>query len=188
MVENLPDIRTDSNEAVELPPQLVAKWKSEGRYETEMKELDEFFTRTGYPRAPRFYIIKWLTDYIREFGIDGYRVDTVKHTEEYVWQEFKKECDIAFTEFKKDHPEKGLDDSDFYLVGEVYNYGISTGQMYDFGDKKVNYFDDAFKSLINFNLKWNVQQMAPDSIFTLYDSILHHQLKGFSTLNYCKFA
>ena len=96
----------------------------------------------------------------------------------------KKECDIAFTEFKKDHPEKGLDDSDFYLVGEVYNYGISTGQMYDFGDKKVNYFDDAFKSLINFNLKWNVQQMAPDSIFTLYDSILHHQLNGFSTLNY----
>ena len=184
LVENLPDIRTDSNEAVELPFQLVAKWKSEGRYETEMKELDEFFTRTGYPRAPRFYIIKWLTDYIREFGIDGYRVDTVKHTEEYVWQEFKKECDIAFTEFKKDHPEKGLDDSDFYLVGEVYNYGISTGQMYDFGDKKVNYFDDAFKSLINFNLKWNVQQMAPDSIFTLYDSILHHQLNGFSTLNY----
>ena len=90
LVENLPDIRTDSNEAVELPPQLVAKWKSEGRYETEMKELDEFFTRTGYPRAPRFYIIKWLMDYVREFGIDSYRVDTVKHTEEYVWQEFKR--------------------------------------------------------------------------------------------------
>ena len=76
-----------------------------------------------------------------------------------------KECDIAFTEFKKDHPEKGLDDSDFYLVGEVYNYGISTGQMYDFGDK-ANYFDDAFKSLINFNLK--LERTADGTRFNFY--------------------
>ena len=98
MVENLPDIKTESNDAVELPPQLVEKWKAEGRYEQEVKELDEFFARTGHPRAPRFYIMKWLTDYITEFGIDGYRVDTVKHTEEFVWQEFKQECDAAFAE------------------------------------------------------------------------------------------
>jgi alpha-amylase len=29
-----------------------------------MKEFDAFFARTGYPRAPKYYIIKWLTDYI----------------------------------------------------------------------------------------------------------------------------
>ncbi len=90
LVKNLPDIKTDSNENVELPPQLVEKWKAEGRYEQEMKELDAFFERTGHPRAPRFYIMKWLTDYIIEFGVDGYRCDTVKHTEAYVWEEFKK--------------------------------------------------------------------------------------------------
>ena len=53
--------------------------------------------------------MKWLTDYITEFGIDGYRVDTVKHTEEFVWQEFKKECDYAFEQYKKNNPEKVLD-------------------------------------------------------------------------------
>jgi alpha-amylase len=184
LVKNLPDIRTDSNDAVELPPQLVAKWKGEGRYEQEVKELDAFFERTGYPRAPRFYIMKWLTDYITEFGIDGYRVDTVKHTEEYVWQEFKKECDVAFAEFKKNNPDKVMDDNPFYLVGEVYNYGISGGQFYDFGDKKVNYFDKAFTSLINFELKWNSAQMEKDAVFVKYDSILNNQLKGYSTLNY----
>lgn len=184
LVKNLPDIRTDSNEAVELPPQLVAKWKAEGRYDQEVKELDAFFERTGYPRAPRFYIMKWLTDYITEFGIDGYRVDTVKHTEEYVWQEFKKECDYAFAEFKKNNPDKVMDDNPFYLVGEVYNYGISTGQYYDFGDKNVNYFDKAFTSLINFELKWNSAQMDTDAVFVKYDSILNNQLKGYSTLNY----
>ncbi len=65
LVKNLPDIKTESNEAVELPEYLVEKWKMEGRYEQEVKELDAFFVSTGYPRAPRFYIIKWLTDYIK---------------------------------------------------------------------------------------------------------------------------
>ncbi len=184
LVKNLPDIKTESNEEVALPPQLVAKWKAEGRYEEEVKELDAFFQRTGYPRAPRFYIMKWLTDYITEFGIDGYRVDTVKHTEEYVWQEFKKECDVAFAQWKADHPEKVMDDNDFYLVGEVYGYGISGGKFYDFGDKKVDYFDKAFSSLINFEFKWNAQQMSYEDEYHKYDSILKNQLQGYGLLNY----
>jgi alpha-amylase len=184
LVNNLPDILTDSNENVELPPQLVAKWKAEGRYEQEVQELDAFFNRTGYPRAPRFYIVKWLTDYITEFGIDGYRVDTVKHTEAFVWQEFKKECDVAFAEFKKNNPKKVLDNNAFYLVGEVYNYGINTGQFFDFGDKKVNYFDNAFQSLINFQFKWNAAQQDYETLFSSYSNYLSADLKNFGTLNY----
>lgn len=184
LVKNLPDIKTESNEAVELPQQLVAKWKSEGRYEQEVKELEDFFERTGHPKAPRFYIMKWLTDYITEFGIDGYRVDTVKHTEESVWQEFRKECDFAFEEYKKNNPDKVLDNNNFYLVGEVYNYAISHGKAFDFGDKKVNYFDKAFNSLINFELKWNVKQMAEKDVFYKYDSILQNDLKNYGILNY----
>jgi len=184
LVKNLPDIRTESNTVVDLPPQLVAKWKAEGRLEQEMSELDAFFERTNYPRAPRFYIIKWLTDYITEFGIDGYRVDTVKHTEEFVWQEFKQECDVAFDNYKKNNPEKVLDNNNFYLVGEVYNYAISHGKAYDFGDKKVNYFNKAFNSLINFELKWNVKQLSSNEVFVKYDSILNTELKGYGVLNY----
>ena len=184
LVKNLPDIKTESNENVELPPQLIEKWKAEGRYEQEMAELDAFFNRTGYPRAPRFYIIKWLTDYITEFGIDGYRVDTVKHTEAFVWQEFRKECDVAFAEFKKNNPKKVLDTNGFYLMGEVYNYGISTGQYFDFGDKKVNYFDKAFNSLINFQFKWNAAQQDEETLFNSYSNYLATDLNGFGTLNY----
>jgi alpha-amylase len=184
LVDNLPDIRTDSNEAVELPPQLVAKWKAEGRYEQEVKELDAFFEKTGHPRAPRFYIMKWLTDYITEFGIDGYRVDTVKHTEEFVWQEFKDVCDAAFEQYKKDNPDKVLDDNNFYLVGEVYGYGISGGQYYDFGDKKVNYFDDAFQSLINFEFKWNAKEPLKEEVFSRYSQVLDGDLKEYGILNY----
>ncbi|WP_372936529.1 alpha-amylase family glycosyl hydrolase [Seonamhaeicola sp.] len=184
LVENLPDIKTDSNENVELPQVLVDKWKKEGRYQQEIAELDAFFERTGYPRSPRFYIIKWLTDYITEFGIDGYRCDTVKHTEAYVWEEFKTECDYAFAQFKKENPNKVLDDNNFYLVGEVYNYGISNGKYFDYGDKKQNYFDNKFNSQINFEFKWNAKQMPIQEMFAKYDSILHSNLKGFGVLNY----
>ncbi|SDS08153.1 alpha-amylase [Polaribacter sp. KT25b] len=184
LVKNLPDIKTESNENVALPPQLIEKWKAEGRYEQEFKELDDFFARTGHPRAPRFYIMKWLTDYITEFGIDGYRVDTVKHTEEFVWQEFKQECDFAFAEYKKNNAEKVVDNDDFYLVGEVYNYAISHGKAFDFGNKTVNYFDKAFNSLINFEIKWNAKQMAEEAVFEKYDSILQNDLKGYGVLNY----
>ncbi|RLD26146.1 MAG: alpha-amlyase [Bacteroidetes bacterium] len=184
LVKNLPDIKTESNEAVELPPQLIEKWKAEGSYEQEIDELNAFFERTGYPRAPRFYIIKWLTDYITEFGIDGYRVDTVKHTEEYVWQEFKTECDYAFTTWKENNPDKVLDDNAFYLVGEIYNYVVSSGKYFDFGDKKVNYFDNSFQSLINFEFKWNVKQQDTETLFKRYSNILNSDLKGYGTLNY----
>lgn len=184
LVKNLPDIKTESNENVALPPQLVEKWKKEGRYEQEVAELDAFFKRTGHPRAPRFYIMKWLTDYITEFGIDGYRVDTVKHTEAYVWQEFKAACDLAFADYKRNNPDKVLDKNEFYLVGEVYNYTISAGKSFDFGDKKVNYFDDAFQSLINFELKWNMAQNPLEDVFKRYSDILNSELKGYSVLNY----
>ena len=184
LVKNLPDIKTESNEAVSLPPHLVKKWKEEGRYDDEIAELDAFFKRTGYHRAPRFYIMKWLTDYITEFGIDGYRADTVKHTEEYVWQEFRKECDYAFSMYKKSHPNKVLDDNGFYLVAEVYNYGISGGKFFDFGDKKVDYFDKAFQSSINFEFKWNVAQNSYEELFSRYSNILNNELKEYGVLNY----
>lgn len=185
LVENLPDIKTESNTAVELPPQLVEKWKSEGRYEQEVAELDAFFKQTGHPRAPRFYIMKWLSDYITDFGIDGYRVDTVKHTEDYVWQEFRNICDAAFTTYKTNNPDQVLDDNGFYLVGEVYNYNISSGPNYDFGDKTVDYFNPrSFDALINFELKWNSKELTYEESFKKYDSILNSSLKGFSTLSY----
>lgn len=183
LVKNLPDILTESNANVELPDFLIKKWKKEGRYKEEMAELDAFFKRTGYPRAPRFYIIKWLTDYITEFGIDAYRSDTAKHIEETVWAEFKTECDFAFAEWKKNNPDKVLDSNPFYLFAEVYNYNISNAKTFDFGDKKVNYFDYGFDSMINFEFKYNAKSDYED-LFSRYSNILNGELKGNTVLNY----
>ncbi|WP_282161870.1 alpha-amylase family glycosyl hydrolase [Ulvibacterium marinum] len=183
LVDNLPDIRTESDEPVELPDALLAKWKEEGRLSQELDELQLFFERTGYPRAPRFYIIKWLTDYIHDLGIDGYRVDTVKHVNENAWADLYKEATHAFDTWKKKHPDDILDDAPFYMVGEVYNYGISGGREFDFGDRKVDFFNYGFKSLINFELKEDAQQ-GYETIFKKYSSLLHTKLKNKSVINY----
>lgn len=183
LVNNLPDIITASDKAVKLPDHLLAKWKKEGRLSTELDELQLFFERTGYPRAPRYYIIKWLTDYIHEVGIDGFRVDTVKHVDEKAWAELYKEASYAFNTWKRKHPKAVLDDADFFMVGEVYGYGISAGRNYDFGDKKVDYFENGFHSLINFELKEDANNDY-ETIFSKYDKLLHTQLKGKGVLNY----
>jgi alpha-amylase len=184
LVKNLPDVITESSENVDLPPFLIEKWKKEGRYESEVASLDVFFKRTGYPKSPKYYIIKWLTDYIVEFGIDGYRGDTVKHVDESVWTDFKTQCDYAFATWKKNNPTKVLDDNSFYTIGEVYNYSISNGQNFDFGDRKVNYFTHGFNNLINFEFKWNAAQKSYEELFSMYSAKLSKELKGFSVLNY----
>ena len=179
----MPDIYTDSDEAVELPDALLAKWKNEGRLSAELDELQGFFDRTGYPRAPRFYIIKWLTDYVNDLGIDGFRVDTAKHVDEKAWSELYQQASLAFELWKRQNPDKVLDQNPFFMVGEVYGYGISGGRDYDFGDRTVDYFDHGFKSLINFELKTDAS-LSYDRIFNKYNRLLQGSLKGQGVLNY----
>ena len=183
LVKNLPDIRTDSQEEVELPPFLVEKWKAEGRYDREVKELDEWFAATGYKRTAVNYILKWLVDFIKEYGIDGYRIDTVKHTEDYVWADLYKAAVAAYNTLKEEHPEMVIADNEFYMVGEVYNYYIGSGRDYDYTDKKVDFYKDGYHALINFDLKGSKEE-SYESLFARYDSLLHGPLAGKSVVNY----
>lgn len=183
LVENLPDVKTESNEEVEVPEFLVEKWKKEGRYEQEIEELDVFFSTTGHPRKPYFYIIKWLVDYIKKYGIDGFRIDTAKHTEEIVWKDLKKEAVKAYDEWKANNPTEILDESPFYMVGEVYNYYISGGRDYDYGDRKVDFYENGFDALVNFDFKSDANK-SYNEIFEKYEKVLSTDLKGKTTVNY----
>lgn len=184
LVKNLPDIRTEQTEEVEVPQALLDKWIKEGRLEKEMKELDEFFARTGFPRTPRYYLIKWITDYIRKYGIDGFRVDTVKHTEADVWGDLAGEAALAFAEWKKNNAEAIQEDQEFFMLGETYNYNAGSGKDFDFGDRKVNYFDFGFNSLINFGFKGEANQ-SYEQLFSNYSALLNTgELKDVTFMNY----
>lgn len=183
LVANLPDILTESEDDVLLPPQLIAKWSQEGRLDREVAELNTFFIKYNLPKAPKYYIMKWLSDYIKKYGIDGYRVDTVKHTEESVWKKFAEICQDAFNQYKINHPEKVLDQNDFYLIGEVYNYSVNDALEFPFPDKKVNYFENGFDALINFDLR-STQNETSQQVFNRYNSILQNQMNGKTVMSY----
>ena len=183
LVKNLPDILTESEQDVALPLPLLEKWYKEGRLIEEVKELNNFFAKYNLPKAPKYYIMKWLSDYIRKYGIDAYRVDTVKHTEEEVWKVFAVIAKDAFNEYKANNPEKVLDDNDFFLLGEVYNYSINDGQLFSFSDKEVNYFENGFDALINFDLR-SSQNESSIKLFDRYNDIIKNELKGKTIMNY----
>ena len=184
LVENLPDVLTASDTPVDLPPHLLDKWEREGRLDQELAELDAFFARTGYPRAPRFYIIKWLTDWVREYGFDSYRVDTARNFDESVAAELRREADQAFADWKRANPARVLDDLPFYMFGEVYHYDIANGRDYDFGDRTVDYFDYGYDGLINFGLR-NRDERTLDQIFTQYSTTLRDgEMRGLTVISY----
>ncbi|MES2150625.1 MAG: alpha-amylase family glycosyl hydrolase [Pseudomonadota bacterium] len=184
LVKNLPDFRTNSNEPVALPAALVAKWKGEGRYEREVGELDAFFKRTGFPRAPRYYLIKWHADWVRKFGFDGFRADTVKHVEPGVWKDLKQVASAAFEEWKHANPAKRLGDDKFWMTAEVYNYALRDGHKFDLGGGTVvDYYANGFDSMINFSLKSDASK-GYEAVFGAYSAALNGPLKGYSVLNY----
>ncbi|MEO9953448.1 alpha-amylase family glycosyl hydrolase [Nonlabens sp.] len=176
LTNNLPDLRTDSTQEVELPAILIEKWKKEGRYDQEIKELDQFFTTTGLKKTPTNYLIKWVTDYARETGVDGFRIDTVKHVEESVWATFNEQARLAYNGWKKNHPEETIHDDEFFILGELYGYEVSGGRVYPFSDVEVDYFDAGYDALINFGFK-NHAVANYKELFKRYDGFRRKLLK-----------
>ena len=160
LVKNLPDIKTENNKNVDLPEILIQKWKTEGRLEKELLEIDTFFNTTRLKRSPKNYIIKWLTDYVRELGIDGYRVDTVKHVDEDTWKTLEEQAKLAFIEWKSKNPNMVLDTNDFYMLGDLHGYTIHDKRNYDFTDRKIDYYAYGFDNLINFKFKYDAENIS----------------------------
>ncbi|WP_298549077.1 starch-binding protein [uncultured Aquimarina sp.] len=175
----LPDIRTESFNSVNLPQWLLDKWDAEGRKQEELNELDAYFARTGKPRAPRYYLIKWLTDWVREYGIDGFRVDTERHVGVDAWAELKDEAVAALKEWKQNNPTKKLDDLDFYMTGEHSGVNI----IGNVGDQLPDDFTvGKFNSMINFRSpKEAYTDLGQEEIFSSFAAKLNNNDGGFNT-------
>lgn len=110
-----------------------------------LSNLPDF--RTEDP-AVSAQLVKWQTQWVKDFGIDYFRVDTVKHVENDTWAELKN----ALTEV----------DSDFKMIGEYAGGGyasngntLGTGEMdsdldFDFNDQAANFVKGNISSVENF--------------------------------------
>lgn len=173
----LPDIKTESTVDNGIPKILQTKWKKEGRLETESEELDNFFKETGLERRNVNYIVKWLTDWVRKYGIDGFRCDSVKHVELEHWDTLKKQADKALKEWRINNPENVAAnwDEDFWMVGENF----------DFGNKKDNHFYYGFDSMVNlqFQGKENSRGCSIDNTYKTYAQLINTD-QDFNMLTY----
>ena len=142
----------------------MTKWGKEGRLDQEQKELDEFFSRTGYKKQPRYYIIKWLSDWVREYGVDGFRCDTAKHVDLDAWNDLKTECVEALKEWRTNNPDKpGADwTDDFWMTGECWGHGMSKSPYHTAG---------GFDSMINFGFPKNGTPSGMEGTYSAYAAI-----------------
>jgi alpha-amylase len=141
----LPDFRTESTEFVKLPKFLKEK--------ADTKAVDLPSTTV------RGYLITWLTEWVREYGIDGFRADTVKHVEPEAWAALKAEAVKALAEFKAKNPTRKVDDAPFWMVGEYWGVGPTRHKLTGFG----------FDAMINFDFQQQEGAFAkPEKLFKSY--------------------
>lgn len=122
----LPDLKTESTHPSGLP--VFYRHKTD----THAKAIDGF--------TPRDYLTHWLSRWVRDFGIDGFRVDTAKHVELPAWQQLKTQASAALVEWKKANPDKALDDKPFWMTGEAWGHGVMQSDYYRHGfDAMINF-------------------------------------------------
>ncbi|MBC7182436.1 MAG: alpha-amylase, partial [Marinobacter sp.] len=160
----LPDFKTESSKTVDLPVFLQNKETSRS------KQLEDATVRD--------YLISWLTDWVREFGVDGFRVDTAKHVEPEAWLELKQSAQAALEDYRSRHPEAKLPSEDFWMVAEVFPHSV----------RKSAYFDAGFDAVINFDLQEEARAGAAclpamEPVYSEYASKLNAE-EGFNVLSY----
>ena len=140
----LPDFKTEQASTVGLPKILQKKWSGEGRLDSETAKINNFFTKTGRSATVSNYLAGWLSEWVREYGVDGFRCDTAKHVEFASWKNLKNACVDALKEWRANNPDKpGADwDEDFWMTGECWDHGVNKDGYYTQG---------GFDSMINFS-------------------------------------
>ena len=132
----LPDFMTESTKQVGIPQFLQTKWTKEGTLSAKQSLYGTSNTVTGF-------ISSWLTEWVKEFGVDGFRCDTAKHVELGSWKQLKDKGVAALKEWKKNNPDKALDDLDFWMTGECWDHNLGYGV-------DGYYTQGGFDSMINF--------------------------------------
>ena len=147
-LSSLPDFRTENEGFVDPPPFFALKT------DTRVEAIADFRVRD--------YLVKWVTDWVAQFGVDGFRVDTAKHVEFETWSLLKTEATRKLAEWKAANPSLALDDKPFWMTGEVFPHGVVRDE----------YFDNGFDSLINFDFQRVAEDVAasPADLAMLYET------------------
>ncbi|KGY10438.1 alpha-amylase [Vibrio sinaloensis] len=129
----LPDFLTEADQPV-TPPQWLLDNPG-----TRVTKRDNFTVSD--------YLISWQSDWVKRFGIDGFRVDTVKHVEGDVWRRLKASASQSLEQWRRENGKQG---EPFWMMGEVWGHSAY----------RSPYVDDGFDALINFDMQKKLDKGA----------------------------
>ena len=124
---------------------LRDKSVSEGDIKSWQSGLPDFATEKADVRAK---LVEWQTSWMKDYGVDYFRVDTVKHVDSTTWAALK----ISTTEVNPS----------FKMIGEYYGAGyasngstLGSGQMdadldFDFNDQATSFVSGNISSVEKF--------------------------------------
>ena len=118
---------------------------SEGDIKSWQDGLPDFATENADVRAK---LVEWQTSWMKNYGVDYFRVDTVKHVDSTTWAALKNSTTEVNPSFK--------------MIGEYYGAGyasngstLGTGQMdadldFDFNDQATSFISGNISSVESF--------------------------------------
>ena len=124
---------------------LRDKSVSEGDIKSWQSGLPDFETENADVRAK---LVEWQTSWMKDYGVDYFRVDTVKHVDSTTWAALKNSTTEVNPSFK--------------MIGEYYGAGyasngstLGTGQMdadldFDFNDQATSFVSGNISSVEKF--------------------------------------
>ena len=149
-LNGLPDFKTEVNTDQGLPPILKTKWQQEKRGYQQWIVPAAQNLRKDLEIAPADYLIEWLTAWVEEFGIDGFRCRAVPYVEKERWGQLKSEAQQSLKNWRKSNPKAaGANwNEEFWMLGYVNAQGLVKNDYY-----RDNNQDDIrdFDSLLNTN-------------------------------------
>jgi alpha-amylase len=157
----LPDIKTEAPGASGLP--LFFRHKPD----TAAREIPGATTRD--------YLTVWISQWVRDYGIDGFRVDTAKHVDKPTLDLLKQRATEALAEWKAANPKQALDNAPFWMTGEAWGHGVM----------KSDYYQHGFDAMINFDFQDQASQALGcfSNIDATYQQMAD-KLQGFNVLSY----
>ena len=147
----LPQFITDSLDIVKIPPFLKKKHE---------KEMESFYPSENYNIVKlqdissftvQDYLTYWLSKWVEEFGIDGFRCDSAKNVSTATWKKLKDKCSLAYKvwcEENKATSNIAKENLPFWMTGEHFDHDVTKDSYYTAG---------GFDSMINFDFRPKVK-------------------------------
>lgn len=139
----MPDFKDENKAAVKIPDFLKRKWEKEGSVNDPWVNPTARKYRKDRRWSPMQYLTAWISSWVEEFGIDGFRCDIVENVRLSRWKELADACDAALGRCRAAHPDDPASKwtDRFYMTGDFDNASI---------DYKPEYAEAGFSSMVNF--------------------------------------